>query len=480
MAQRTARSLGVLLGVIAATLAGCTTTNPRTALPALQSDLAARAGAAPDWPLTEGERAQSEAVVRELLGAELTPDAASRIALLNSHAVRATLEEIGISQAELAAASRLPNPTLSASVRWPDQKPRGPNTEIGVALDLLDALLIPVRKRVAAEQFEAARQRVSHEILGVVAEVKIAVLECLARQDIRARISTVLEINAAAADLGQRQFDAGNINQLELEQLKASAQQSQLELTRAEADVRFAREKINRLLGLGSAQTGWKLIASLPAIPASEPDLSDLEQTALQQRFDFAAAKTNASLAERALSLKRKTRLLPVGVKIGVDTERDSDGARVTGPNLEVGLPIFDQGQPEVARLSAISRQSKERVLALDALIRSEVRAARESLLAARVSEEYFRVVLLPQRRLILRQTLLHYNAMQKSTYELLAAKEQQQNAERGAVEALRDYWLARVELERAVGGRLPVGAAVEAAVPKESVEEPAHQHHAP
>jgi outer membrane protein TolC len=37
----------------------------------------------------------------------------------------------------------------------------------------------------------------------------------------------------------------------------------------------------------------------------------------------------------------------------------------------------------------------------------------------------------------------------------LLAAKEREQMAEAGGIEALRDYWLARVALERALGGRL-------------------------
>ena len=55
----------------------------------------------------------------------------------------------------------------------------------------------------------------------------------------------------------------------------------------------------------------------------------------------------------------------------------------------------------------------------------------------------------------MLGETLLHYNAMQKSSYDLLLAKEEEQRAEQSRVEALRDYWLARVELERAVGGRL-------------------------
>ena len=55
--------------------------------------------------------------------------------------------------------------------------------------------------------------------------------------------------------------------------------------------------------------------------------------------------------------------------------------------------------------------------------VRSEVREARDALISARDAAEYYEKVLLPQRQRVLRETLLHYNAMQKSSYELLAAK---------------------------------------------------------
>ena len=83
------------------------------------------------------------------------------------------------------------------------------------------------------------------------------------------------------------------------------------------------------------------------------------------------------------------------------------------------------------------------------------MRENRDALLAAREVAEFFAKVLLPQRQRALHETLLHYNAMQKSNFELLAAKEREQVTEREAIEALRDYWIARAELEQAVGGSL-------------------------
>src|SRR5207249_4834216 len=134
----------------------------------------------------------------------------------------------------------------------------------------------------------------------------------------------------------------------------------------------------------------------------------------------------------------------------------------------------FDQGQPAVARLTTQYRQSQNHYAAMEVNVRSEVRQAQDTLFAAREATEHYAKTLLPQRQKILRETLLHYNAMQKSSYELFAAKEREQLAERGYVEALRDYWIARAELERAVGGRLADEAAVGLLAKPDSKE---HEH---
>jgi outer membrane protein, heavy metal efflux system len=98
-------------------------------------------------------------------------------------------------------------------------------------------------------------------------------------------------------------------------------------------------------------------------------------------------------------------------------------------------------------------------------------------MLSARATVEHYNQTLMPQRQKILRQTLLQYNAMQVSTYVVLQAKQNEQVAERGYVEALRDYWIARAELERVVGGRL--GGNLTLSSPPMKMESTIeHQHH--
>lgn len=464
-----ATSIGVLL------FAGCAT-NPKASLPAVHEAVAMRSGLSTTWVQSAQEKEDADRTVATLLVQDLTPDRAVEVAVINNRKLRAIFEDLGVSQAELIAASRLRNPSFAASVRWPHDRARGPNVELSLAADLLDSVLIPVRKKFARAQLAQTEQRVAHAVLALAAEVKAAAFTVQSREQFRVRLTAIAEVNDAAADLAQRQYDAGNINRLELASQQAAGQQARLELMRTEAQLRADRERVNRLLGLSSSQTEWKMLAELPPLPEADAMPENLEDLAVSQRLDVAAMKSQVSLAESALSLKRKTRLLPASVNLGLDTERESAGDRLTGPRVELGLPIFDQGQADLARLSAELRRATASYEGLISDVRSQTREARNLLLATRATADYYFKTLLPQRRLLLRETLLHYNAMQKSSYELLAAKERQLIAERESIEALRDYWIARAELEMAIGGRLPTPVPP-AAQPEEPAEAPAPEH---
>jgi cobalt-zinc-cadmium efflux system outer membrane protein len=470
-----------LLG-IALLAGGCATTAPRAALPEVQAQLAARTEApAPGWPLTPEEQSASAAQVRALLAKELTVDSAVQIALLNNRSLRATFEELGLSQAGLAAAARLPNPALSASVRWPHDTPHGPNAEFGLSLPLLDALLLPARKHLARDELLQTQYHVSHAILELTAKVRRAAYAVLAEQTMRDRLQQIAGASDAAAGFAQKQFDAGNIPRLDLVRLQAAAQESRLDLVRHTGELQLARESLNRLLGLASNQTDWRMGGALPALPTADDLPDDLEKLAQSNRLDLAARRAQAALAETRLDLKRKTRWLPGGLNLGADTERESGGGRLTGPNLSVELPLFDQGQPEIARLAALARQTRDQAEAMAAEVASETRAAQERLATARQADRLFQDQLLPSLRAAFQQTLLHYNAMELSVYELLAARREDLRAELESISARRDYWQARVELERAVGRRLPLTTAPSPApdaTPAQPTAQPSHSHH--
>ena len=82
---------------------------------------------------------------------------------------------------------------------------------------------------------------------------------------------------------------------------------------------------------------------------------------------------------------------------------------------------------------------------------------------SARAKAAFCREQVLPIQEQVVRQTQLQFNGMLVGVFQLLQAKRDEIDAAREYVLAVRDYWVGRAELERAVGGRLPAAATTRA-----------------
>ena len=69
----------------------------------------------------------------------------------------------------------------------------------------------------------------------------------------------------------------------------------------------------------------------------------------------------------------------------------------------------------------------------------------------------------MPRRERIVNEAQLAYNAMAIGVFQLLQAKRDQIETGRVYVETLRDYWLARAEIEQLLAGRLSPGSNAQA-----------------
>lgn len=430
---------------------GCATTDPGQAYG--EVDHLVSQGLGRSVALPEGRSAQAQAAASTT--GPLTAETAVRTALMNNRRLRAELEEVGISQADFAQASRLTNPRIAGSWRVPDRPPSAVDVEYSLAGNLLDLLTLSARKTLAGHDLEAAKLHAADEVLRLASQTQSAFYRFQAQLQLVRDLGVIVRAGDAAADFARRQHQAGNITGLDLQEQEASAAQGHLDLIEARARAAELREDLDRLMGISGDDGGWTVADHLPALPSADPALGGLETTALGRRLDLATARARLAALTEALRLKSHTRFIP-GVSAGVDTERTPDGQRVTGPTLDLELPLFDQGQPALAKLAAEVRQARDRCEALETAIRSEVRKARDELVASREAAELSGSSLLPLRQAILQDTLLRYNAMEKSTYDLLLAKQREEAALEQNVALLRRYWLARVALEQAVGGRLP------------------------
>ncbi len=451
-----------LWGALAVT--GCASVSPKGSFEDVSALVAARGGANIHWDQGTPADERVRAHVHDLVMGMLTPDGAVEVALLRNQGLVATYEELGIAQADLVQAGLLRNPGFGARVRFPTSGPGTfIDTEFSLVQDFLDLFTLPLRKRVAAAQLNAAKARVGSAVLELTAQVRQAVVSLQAAQATVEVRTLVLEAQSAAAELRARQRAVGNVGDLDVFQEQAFFEQSKLDLGRAELQAVEQREQVNRLLGLWGPDSGtWKVESKLPDVPERDPSLDHVESLAIGRRLDLLAVRAEGQALEEAASLTGVSRALP-SLQVGVSTGRDAEGTRVTGPDLSVELPIFDQGQARAARILAEVRQSRARQAELAVNIRAEVRALRNRLVVTHRSAEHYRTVLLPLREKALKESQLRYNAMLLGVFQLLQARREQIDVYRNYLETVRDYWITRAELERATGGSL------DAQLPKET-----------
>lgn len=392
---------------------------------------------------------------RTLVEGELDAQRAVELALLNNATLRGRIEELGIAQAEVLQARLISNPKAHASFRFPaGGGAEGTGSEAGIDMEFFDLLARPLKKRVAAGQFEQAKLRLSHEILKLAVDVKAAFYGLQATTERLELRRSLVESMQAAVELAERQLAAGNISEQDLASHRAAYHDANIELRHDEAEASVDREKLALLMGVQD-QPRWRIARKLPPVPAVEPDLARLEALALVRRWDLLAARREPAVLQDALRLARLN--VFQGLSAGVDSERDYDGARGVGPDAEVPLPIFDQAQGGKAKVRAQLRQSQYTVKALEQEIRFEVRSAWTHLAAARKDTRTYQADLLPLRQVLLDETLKRHNFMLEGVYQLLEAKRNQLAAQRGYIEAQKSYWTRWSELERAVGGKIPV-----------------------
>jgi cobalt-zinc-cadmium efflux system outer membrane protein len=428
-------------------LPACTSTNPDPAFNDVQRITKQHL----HWNRNSPADAAVDAHVRELLASELSPEAAVQIALLNNRNLQAMYEDLSLAQADLVEAGLLKNPVFDADIRF-STAGGGTGVELALVQDFIDLLYIPLRTKLADAGLQRAKLRVAGNVIDLAAQVRAAYYDLQAAMQTEELRRQIVAATSASQELAQRLRAAGNIRELDVQNEQALAAQSRIGLRDAEMQVVRARERLNTLMGVWGENAKWTIPTRLPDLPAETPE-ENLEQTAIDHSLDLQIARQQIVESTRRLGIAQPLGFLSE-FEAGVSAERETEGHWSVGPAFSLPIPLFNQGQPQIARAQAELRRAQYNYVATTVAIRSQVRTAKAALDAARDSVTNYQKVLLPLRQKILEGTLLQYNAMQVSPFQLLTARQQQIETANACISALHDYWLARTELDLILSGR--------------------------
>ncbi len=466
-----ALSLFLLLAVAS----GCAGVRPQEAAGHLRATLEDRTDAPVLWRTDADADREADAAVAQLLADSLSADGAVQVALLNNRRLQATYEDLGVAQASLVQSGLLRNPVFGGRALWGLDEGGAPDLGFNVAFEFLDVLWIPMRKRVARSEYGAARARVAESVLDLAARTRTHYTRAQAD---RLRVTFQTEITARAeaaytASLLLR--EAGSIPAADLLAEQARYEQARLDLVLAGQAAVESQEALTRTMGLPA--NDYRLGGRLMPVPETEPlatdtdapedvtpeasgargpelDVAALEARAIDRSLALDAIRHDAEAIAQRLGLARGETLLPE-LEIGGELERE-DGEWEAGPEVEIVLPLFDQGQARRAMLHAELRRARADYAATAVDVRSATRVLASRLgTTRRVALQYQRV-LLALRADLTAQTLRQYNAMQTGVFGLLLAQEAEADAARRYADALAAYWDARTDLDALLAGRLP------------------------
>ena len=437
-------------------LGGCASFSEDGGFGIVERTVKERAGKEVAWIKTDEQRATVEKRVAELLAGPLSADDAVQVALFNNRGLQAQFAELGVGEADFVQAGRLPSPRFSMLHTSRDDEVLGREWKIEriLTMNVFSLITMPMASEIEARNFARIQRGVALEVLRLASETRKAYFAALAADESVRYARQVKDVADAGAALARRMARVGNWNRLEQAREQGFYADAALNLARAEQARTAARERLVRLLGVWGEQATLKLPERLPDLPKAAEDLPDIERRAMQERLDLQAVRLETQALAKNLGLTKATRFVNV-LEFGPARVLEGAHRNQWKKGYEIGfeLPIFDWGTARVAKAEAIYMQAVDRAAETAVNARSEVR---ESYAAYRSNWDiarHYREEVVPVRKRIADENMLRYNGMLIGVFELLADARAQISSVSGAIEALRDFWMAEADLQMSLIG---------------------------
>jgi len=298
----------------------------------------------------------------------------------------------------------------------------------------------------AVAQAELAMSRTSARVRALTGYVSAQIAELRIIE-----ADAALVVARRVLDATERRVNAGAGS--ELDNASAQLQVAELEAAR----MAFERDRATSLMDLRDAldlpsDVPLTLTSSVMDLPQVD-DVNALLQRALTSHPELKAIQARVAMWS-ATEERLRAELFPkVGFYAGVDSAPLSPTYGVLG--LSVELPVAQRNQGLRAQ-SARARESAEADLSLEArLLQRAVMAALGSYESSRRELDRLSLQAVPAAERTLSFAEAGFQAGRFDVFRLLAAARDSLRVRASRIDAIEAAWVARIELERAVGGEV-------------------------
>ncbi len=344
-------------------------------------------------------------------------------------------------------------------LRWEGEKPvtgRIEATPDGTLLSASQALRLALSARpdllATPHMSRAERAHTDIDVAAFSRDVLRAWVSAVAAEAALENAGKAYGAAETGAELAARMTRVGNWGQDRLLGEQLSLKDAGIGLIAARQEVTRAREALARMTGLWGEAVQFTLPTSLPALPADAIDGSGLEALALSRHPMLPMVALEAELVRSSLGTITQARWRALGAEAveQVLGEFDDDAAVLIRPPAAAAL--VDLRRAAVGRDAPHAFRTVADAESLAVSVRSQVR---EAYINYRIAHDLAGQAASRKDMQTAKQeeVLLRYNGMLKSTWDLLDAARERLAADTAASQALRDFWLAHVNLQAVLAG---------------------------
>lgn len=458
----TAMSLPILLGGCAATAQDAYYGDSFAGFSTVASATQAATGKQSVWVQNKETADAVSAQVHALVHKKtINADTAVQVALLNNRGLQAAYADLGLSAAEVWQETMLENPVVSIGVLGIGTPEMTAFRAVeGMIVNNIFALITRDRRiDIADAHFRKAQLDAALATLSLAADARRAWIEAAAAWERVAYLEQAKLAGDAASELAARLGDTGALSKAGQAREHVFYAELAGQTAQARMDARQAKERLTGLMGLWGETIDYQVPNSLPRLPGSLPIRNTIEADALRYRVDLKAAAIELEAMAKQYDLTEATRYVTdLELIAGFETEREvedgEENVSTTGQaEIEFVIPIFDTGEAR-KRKAEFAYMRAANLLAEKAVnVRSEARAAYDAYRSSFDIARHYRNNVLPLRQTIEEESLLSYNGMITSTFELLADTRAKLNAIVLSLDAKRAFWLAEANLSPTIYG---------------------------
>ena len=243
------------------------------------------------------------------------------------------------------------------------------------------------------------------------------------------------------------------------------------ETAKARLEAKLAKEELIRLMGLSGSDIDFQIPNRLPSLPKGLIKWDDIEAEAIHKRMDLQVARLELDATAQSYKLEDVTRFVTDIELVGtLEQEREREDGKThrsisKTASLEFTIPIFDSGQARMRKGELAYMRAANQLAEKAVNVRSEARSAYVAYRSNYDIARHYRNSVLPLRSAIEEQSLLTYNGMITSTFELIADTREKIDSAILAVNAKRDFWLAEANLAPVIYGGSTGSASAETEV---------------